>query len=91
MYKGMAYQDYFRQIEAIFKRFQGRPHWGKMHTQTAEDLAVLYPRWHDFKRIRASLDPQGLFLNDYLRQLFEIKESTATTHSDDDNIQSQAI
>jgi FAD-linked oxidoreductase len=82
MYKGMAYQEYFRQIEEIFKRFQGRPHWGKMHTQTADSLEALYPHWHDFKHIRASLDPQGLFLNDYLCQLFGLKESTSTTHSD---------
>jgi FAD/FMN-containing dehydrogenase len=78
----MAYQEYFRQLEEIFKRFQGRPHWGKMHTQTADGLEVLYPRWHDFKRIRASLDPQGLFLNDYLCQLFGLKEALSTTRSD---------
>ncbi len=71
MYRGMPYQDYFHHIEEIFKRYQGRPHWGKMHTQTAKSLAALYPRWHDFRRVRASLDPQGIFLNDYLRQLFD--------------------
>lgn len=71
MYRGMPYQDYFQHIEAIFKRYHGRPHWGKMHTQTAETLAALYPRWHDFRRIRAALDPQGIFLNDYLRCLFD--------------------
>ena len=36
MYRGMPYQDYFQHIEEIFRRYQGRPHWGKMHTQTAE-------------------------------------------------------
>jgi FAD-linked oxidoreductase len=71
MYKGMAYQAYFDQIEAIFRRYQGRPHWGKMHTQDATSLSTLYPRWHDFRRVRATLDPQGLFLNHYLRQLFD--------------------
>jgi FAD-linked oxidoreductase len=71
MYRGMAYQDYFHHIEEIFKRYQGRPHWGKMHTQTAESLAALYPRWHDFRRVRAALDPQGVFLNEYLRRLFD--------------------
>ncbi|HTK10682.1 MAG TPA: D-arabinono-1,4-lactone oxidase [Ktedonobacteraceae bacterium] len=70
MYRGMAYRAYFEQIEAIFRRYQGRPHWGKMHTQNATSLQELYPHWHDFRRIRATLDPEGLFLNDYLRQLF---------------------
>jgi FAD-linked oxidoreductase len=74
MYRGMPYQAYFQHVEAIFKRYQGRPHWGKMHTQTAESLASLYPRWHDFRRIRAALDPQGVFLNDYLRGLFGADE-----------------
>jgi len=71
MYRGMPYQSYFSHIEEIFKRYQGRPHWGKMHTRTAQELAALYPHWHDFRRIRASLDSHGMFLNDYLRALFD--------------------
>ncbi len=70
MYRGMPYRSYFQHIEEIFKRYQGRPHWGKMHTRTAAELSALYPRWPDFQRIRATLDPQGMFLNDYLRALF---------------------
>ena len=71
MYQSMPYKSYFEHIEAIFQRYQGRPHWGKMHTQTAEGLATLYPHWHDFRRIRATLDPKGLFLNHYLTDLFD--------------------
>jgi hypothetical protein len=71
MYRGMPYQSYFQHIEEIFKRYQGRPHWGKMHTRTAQELAALYPRWHDFRRVRTELDPQGMFLNDYLRKLLD--------------------
>ncbi len=71
MYRGMPYQSYFHHIEEIFKRYQGRPHWGKLHTRKAGELAALYPRWHDFRRVRAGLDPQGMFLNGYLRELFD--------------------
>ncbi len=71
MYRGMPYRTYFYYIEEIFKRYQGRPHWGKMHTRTAGELAELYPRWHDFRRVRAELDPRGVFLNSYLRDLFD--------------------
>jgi len=71
MYRGMPYRSYFYYIEEIFKRYQGRPHWGKMHTRTAGELAELYPHWHDFRRVRAALDPQGVFLNSYLRDLFD--------------------
>ncbi|HLY30742.1 MAG TPA: D-arabinono-1,4-lactone oxidase [Ktedonobacterales bacterium] len=72
MYRGMEYVPYFQAIEEIFRRYQGRPHWGKMHTQTADSLATLYPHWEDFLRVRASLDPQGMFLNPYLRGLFGV-------------------
>jgi FAD/FMN-containing dehydrogenase len=71
MYKGMEYKPYFQHIEAIFERYQGRPHWGKMHTLTAAQLSERYPHWDDFRRVRANLDPQGIFLNDYLRQLLD--------------------
>ena len=76
MYRGMPYRSYFAAIEEIFKRYQGRPHWGKMHTRTAAELAELYPRWHDFQRIRTRLDPQGMFLNGYLRALFGVEMPT---------------
>jgi len=79
MYKGMPYQAYFSAIEDIFKRYQGRPHWGKLHTRRAAELATLYPRWHDFQRIRAELDPQGIFLNSYLRVLFAVETPVATS------------
>lgn len=73
MYKGMPYRSYFYHIEQIFQRYQGRPHWGKIHTQTAASLATLYPRWDDFRRIRAELDPTGIFLNSYLRSIFDVE------------------
>jgi FAD-linked oxidoreductase len=72
MYKGMPYEDYFRAVEAIYQRYDGRPHWGKMHTLDTATLAARYPRWGDFLRVRATLDPQGVFLNDYLRRLFGV-------------------
>jgi FAD/FMN-containing dehydrogenase len=79
MYQGMPYRAYFDAIEAIFQRYDGRPHWGKMHTLTAETLATRYPRWRDFLRVRERLDPQGVFLNDYLRRLFGVDAATSAT------------
>jgi FAD-linked oxidoreductase len=70
MYRPMPYRDYFQAIEEIFMRHNGRPHWGKLHTRDAAYLAACYPRWNDFQRVRQALDPQGIFLNDYLRALF---------------------
>ena len=34
-YRGMPYKEYFGAMEAIFKKYNGRPHWGKMHNRTA--------------------------------------------------------
>ncbi|MFU1797010.1 D-arabinono-1,4-lactone oxidase [Paenibacillus azoreducens] len=70
MYKGMEHRTYFRDIEEIFRRYDGRPHWGKMHTRTAEELSGLYPKWDAFQEIRRQLDPLGIFQNDYLKKLF---------------------
>jgi len=64
------HRPYFREIEPIFWKYEGRPHWGKVHTLTAERLATLYPRWREFAEVRASLDPKGRMLNDHLRTLF---------------------
>lgn len=69
MYKGMEYKTYFDAMETIFKKYNGRPHWGKMHTRTANELSQLYPMWNKFQEIRNQLDPNGLFMNDYLKKL----------------------
>lgn len=70
MYKGMEYKPYFKAIEAIFKKYNGRPHYGKMNTLRQEDFAELYPNWQKFSNIRQQMDPQGVFLNKYLEDIF---------------------
>ncbi|MCC6848857.1 MAG: FAD-binding protein [Deltaproteobacteria bacterium] len=68
------YKDEFRVlfdlVEPIFRRYDGRPHWGKMHSLKAADLAALYPKFEDARRVRASVDPAGRMLNAYLREVF---------------------
>lgn len=59
-----------RDVDAIFDRYEGRPHWGKHHFMSAERLERLYPRYGAFKTFRRQLDPEGMFLNDHLRALF---------------------
>lgn len=65
-FEGMEWRPYFEAVEAIMREYDGRPHWGKRHFQTAESLADVYPRWEDFQRARAELDPAGLFSNEYV-------------------------
>jgi FAD-linked oxidoreductase len=64
-YQGAVWEPYFRAVERIMSEYEGRPHWGKRHFQTAKTLEELYPRWRDFQRVRARLDPDGRFRNPY--------------------------
>ncbi|MDO9395248.1 MAG: D-arabinono-1,4-lactone oxidase [Herbiconiux sp.] len=60
------HREYFEAVEEIMNRHSGRPHWGKLHTQTAASLAELYPRHGEFVALRDRLDPERMFANDYL-------------------------
>jgi FAD-linked oxidoreductase len=63
--------DYLvKEVGPVFRKYEGRPHWGKHHGHTAADFAQLYPRWKDFLAVRAQLDPRGRFLNPHLRSVF---------------------
>ena len=70
-FKGMRHEEYFAAGEEIFERFEGRPHWGKLHTRTAAELRGLYPMWGEFQAARRRWDPEGLFMNDHLRRVLE--------------------
>ncbi|MFC7938978.1 D-arabinono-1,4-lactone oxidase [Streptomyces sp. NPDC057387] len=69
MFRGTAYQAYFTAAERIFTAHEGRPHWGKVHTRDAEYFSRVYPRFGEFTALRDRLDPDRLFLNDYLRRV----------------------
>lgn len=38
MFKGMPYESYFRDMEAIMRKYEGRPHWAKMHNLNQKDF-----------------------------------------------------
>jgi FAD-linked oxidoreductase len=58
--------EYFRTIGQIMQNYGGRPHWGKMHYQSAESLAESYPKFGEFLAVRDRLDPDRVFRNSYL-------------------------
>ena len=60
---------YYRAAEEIFRRYEGRPHWAKVNYLSGEDLAASYPHWQDWWRVRNEQDPEGIFLNDYMRSI----------------------
>jgi L-gulono-1,4-lactone dehydrogenase len=65
IFQGMEHEPYFRGVERIMDDYGGRPHWGKLHFQTAETLAPRYPEWDRFVAVRDRLDPERRFSNDY--------------------------
>ncbi len=59
MFEGMAWEPYFRAVEAVMDELGGRPHWGKRHFQSAATLRGRYPEWERFQAVRRRLDPGG--------------------------------
>ncbi|MFC5470978.1 D-arabinono-1,4-lactone oxidase [Cohnella suwonensis] len=68
-YRGMPYERYFQAMEEIFLKYDGRPHWGKMHNLKSGELSKRYPMWHEFGEARKKMDPDGLFLSPYMKAL----------------------
>ena len=68
-YRGMEYEGYFRAVEAIMDEYEGRPHWGKRHYQSAATLRPRYPGWDRFMAVRERFDPERKFENDHLRRV----------------------
>ena len=61
---------YFRHLEPIFKEAEGRPHWGKLHTLGHEDLLERHGDFAAVTRLRAKVDPEGMFVNPLLERMF---------------------
>ncbi|MBA0052000.1 FAD-binding protein [Streptomyces sp. AJS327] len=69
LYRGTPHRRYFTLVERIMTAYEGRPHWGKLHTRDAGYLAGVYPRFAEFLAVRDRLDPDRVFGNDYLRRV----------------------
>jgi L-gulono-1,4-lactone dehydrogenase len=70
VYKGMEYGPFFKDVEDILRRYDARPHWGKVHHREKDELSSLYPRFNDFLAMRDRLDPQRTFSNRYTERIF---------------------
>ncbi|HWU63532.1 MAG TPA: D-arabinono-1,4-lactone oxidase [Ensifer sp.] len=63
---------FFRAVEPIFRKYDGRPHWGKMHSLTARDFATIYPRFKDAMEVRRDIDPENRFVSPYLAKILDV-------------------
>jgi L-gulono-1,4-lactone dehydrogenase len=69
VFHASPHQEYFRDVEAVMTAAAGRPHWGKMHTRSAQYLRQAYPKHGNFVALRDELDPERRFGNAYLAQV----------------------
>lgn len=57
--------------DKMVKKYGARPHYGKQHGLTIEQMKKLYGDNYDrFANIKQTLDPAGKFSNEYIRRLF---------------------
>ena len=69
VYRGTDRSTYFDAVEELMGSVGGRPHWGKLHSLTAADLAPRYARFAEFVALRDRLDPERRFGNAYLERV----------------------
>jgi FAD-linked oxidoreductase len=69
-YGAMDWRKPFAEIEPIFRKHGGRPHWAKRHSLTRADVDALYPMAERFREVRRKADPMGKFLNPHVTELF---------------------
>lgn len=70
VYKGMDCEPLFNWLYEYMKKWQGRPHWGKVNKLNNEELHNLYPKLDRFLEIRREYDPDNIFMNSWLEQKF---------------------
>jgi FAD-linked oxidoreductase len=69
-YARQPWQAIFAEIEPVFRRHGGRPHWAKRHRLSRADVDALYPLAPRFRAVRRAVDPRDKFLNPHLEGLF---------------------
>ena len=69
MYKGMNEKDYFKWVEILMRKYNGRPHWGKVNHLSKEKIMELYPNYPLFLQLREKYDPQNIFITNYFKTL----------------------
>lgn len=69
-YYADSHDWFFTDIEPVFRRVGGRPHWGKLHSLGHAELTDLYPDFEKFLAVRKRIDPDGTFMTPYLAKLW---------------------
>jgi len=65
-------ERFIRGVEDIAYELGGRPHWGKEFEATPDYLSSVFPLFGRFSELRADMDPDGVFANDFVRRYFDV-------------------
>lgn len=68
-YHRMEHRPYFDAFESMARDVGGRPHWGKLHGRSRDDLQPAYARFDDVVAVRDRVDPDRVFANAYLARV----------------------
>jgi FAD/FMN-containing dehydrogenase len=63
---------FLRAVDETLRPYKPRPHWGKMGYLDPAGFRAAYPDLDRFLAVRAQLDPDGLFLNEFFREAFSL-------------------
>jgi len=56
---------------SMSRLYHARPHWGKVCPLEVDELTSLYPKFDSFRSVCNTLDPQGVFQNNWTAALLE--------------------
>lgn len=67
-----AKKGYFTSLYEVLRDMgsRPRPHFGKYFNISVKDLTDAYPKYLDFRHVRSKLDPNDVFLNEVLADIF---------------------
>ena len=67
-------KEYFDAVYEATRTMNGRIHWGK-HFSHADRSSFLqwYPKFSEFATLRKEYDPDGIFVNDFIKEKFKFQ------------------
>jgi hypothetical protein len=65
--------EFVKEIEKVISGMGALPHYGKFFTFSLYNFETL-PKWKEFLELRSKLDPNGVFMNKFLNDLFHNRE-----------------
>jgi len=68
-WRDQPYEASFAMFESVAARYDGRPHWGRLHGLQAATLRTRYPRFDDARSVRDRVDPDRRFANLHLHRV----------------------